>query len=181
MFLRDKQQVLICIVGAAMIGGFVLFRYLPLRQRIRAVERAIAAQSVAARKAWAQSGQLPVLREHLAKLEKTVGDYEAKVPGRRNLGGFLHRIAGLMNEHNLKDQLVQPGKEIQAEGLNCIPVSMKCEGRLEQVFNFFTSLQALDRLIRIEQIDLSNQNGFSGEVSMHTEAVIYYVEGTKPG
>jgi hypothetical protein len=35
-------------------------------------------------------------------------------------------------------------------------------------------LQTLDRLIRIEQIKLSNDGKYKGQVSMETKAVIYY-------
>ncbi|MHC4644394.1 MAG: type IV pilus inner membrane component PilO [Planctomycetota bacterium] len=181
MLLRDKQQLLICIFAGAMLGGFVLFRYLPLRQKIKAVEQERAAQNAAATMTIAGYKQLPLLKEHLEELRKTVGSYETKVPAQRNLGVFLHGIAGLMNEHNLKGQVVQPGQEMRTAGLNCIPVSMKCKGRLEHIFKFFGSLQALDRLIRIEQVELLNDNDFSGEVSMNTEAVIYYAAGPEQG
>jgi len=79
-----------------------------------------------------------------------------------------------MNENNLREQLIQPGEEVKAEGLNCIPVSMKCKGSLKQIFKFFRSLQRLDRLIRIEEVKLVNDNGFSGEVSMQTKVIIFY-------
>lgn len=174
MLFRERQQMLICVVAGALIAGFVLFRYLPLRKRIKAVEHTRASQKAAAIKVLAESGQLPVLKERLQKLKTVVGDYDAKMPGRRNLGVFLHKIANLMNEHDLREQLIQPAQEVEAEGLNCVPVSMQCKGRLGQIFNFFGSLQTLERLVRIERIKLENDKDFNGELSMRTEAVIYY-------
>jgi Tfp pilus assembly protein PilO len=82
-----------------------------------------------------------------------------------------------MNEYNLKEQSIEPGDIIEAETFNCMPVSMKCRGRLSQIFNFYEHLQGLDRLIRIEQIKLSNDAGYNGQVSMETKAVIYYKAG----
>ncbi len=171
---RERQQTVICIVAGAMVGGFVLFRYLPLQKRIKAVEQRRAEQAIVIAKASAESEQLPALEERLLKLRSTVGNYGRQVPESRNLGGFLHGIADLMNKHNLREQLVQPGKEIEADELNCIPVSMQCRGRLKRIFEFYKSLQGLDRLIRIEHVKLDNDGDFGGEVSIQTQAVIYY-------
>jgi len=62
--------------------------------------------------------------------------------------------------------------------LTCIPVIMQCKGSLRQMFDFFRTLQALDRLVRIEHLELSNAGDFSGEVSMRADVVIYYRPGS---
>ena len=174
MLLRERQQIIICVAAGIMVGGCVLFRYLPLRRRIRAVEQAKVAQRLAIAKASAESAQLPTLKEQLLGLEKALGNYEANIPDHRDIGVFLHTIANLMNEHNLTDQLVQPGKEIEVKGLHCIPISVQGKGGLKQIFEFFSSLQLLNRLVRIEQVKLVNDGGFGGEVSMQAETIVYY-------
>ena len=174
MVFRERQQIAICVVAGVMVGGFVLFRYLPLQKRIKAIGQKRAAQTLAVAKAWRQRGQLPVLKEQLLKLQRAVGSHEANIPAQRALGAFLHRIANLMNEHHLKEQVIAPGKEIEVDELNCVPVEMQCKGRLKQIFEFYRRMQELDRLVRIEQVKLVNDNDFSGEVSMRTKAFIYY-------
>ena len=171
---RERQQIVIFCLAGVMAGGFVLFRYLPLRKRTKTIEQTQAAQKLAITKASAESEQLPALKEQLLKLQEAIGNYESNIPAHRDLGVFLHRIADLMNEHNLKEQLIQPGKETEAKELNCIPVNMRCKGGLKQIFEFYKSLQGLDRSVRIEQVKLVNDSDFSGEVSMETKAVIYY-------
>ena len=70
--------------------------------------------------------------------------------------------------------MIEPHKEIKAENLNCIPVKMQCKGKLYQIFEFFRELQGLDRLVRIEQVKLSNDNDFNGRIDMEARAIIYY-------
>jgi len=171
---REKQQIVILAVAAAMVGGFVLFRYIPLREKMKTIEQTRTAQRLAIAKAQAQSKQLPVLTAQLQKLQNQVANFQANIPEQRDLGAFLQKIADLMNEHNLKEQVMTPGKEIQADNLCCIPIDMQCKGRLDEIFEFYKRLQGLDRLIRIEQVKLENSTDFSGEVSMHTKTVIYY-------
>jgi Tfp pilus assembly protein PilO len=157
-----------------MVCGFVLFRYLPLQRKTKFLRQAYAVQMLTISKASAESQQIPTIREQLLQLQTAVGNYERQIPAQRELGEFLQRIANLMNEHNLQGQMVQPDKEIKAGELNCIPVNMQCKGRLSQIFEFYRRVQGLDRLVRIEHVKLANDGGFGGEVTMQTDAVIYY-------
>jgi Tfp pilus assembly protein PilO len=171
----------ILAAAAAMVCAFVLLRFLPLKKEEKFLKQAYAAQMLAISKATDEGRQIPAMRKQLLDLQTAVGNYERQIPAQRELGEFLQRIANLMNEHNLKGQMVQPGKEIKAGELNCVPVSMQCRGRLSQIFEFCRRVQGLDRLVRIEHIKLVNDGDFSGEVTMQTEAVIYYRAGAGQG
>lgn len=173
MLFQKRQQIVICVLAGAVVGGFLLFRYFPLRGKAKAVEQMKTAQTFAIVKESTEIKQLPILEEQLLKLQAKVANYEASIPVQRDLGVFLRRIADLMNEHHLREQVVAPGKEIEAGELKCIPIDMQCKGSLAQVFEFYKQLQWLDRLIRIEKIELVNDGDFSGEVSMQTKMVIY--------
>jgi Tfp pilus assembly protein PilO len=174
MLFRGKQQIIICVLTGATVCVFVLFWYLPLRRQTQAVEQAKTVQMLALAKSAADSARLPLLKEQLRQLHTQLGDYEAHIPDQRNVGPFLRGIADLMNEHNLREQVVTPGPEVEADGFDCIPVSMQCKGQLTQLFKFYRRLQSLDRLVRIEQVKLVNDSNYGGEVGMETKAVIYY-------
>ncbi len=174
MLFREKQQVMICVVAGVIVCVFVLFWYLPLRQRMKAVEQAKATQTLAVAKSDADGKRLPVLKERVLQLRSALGNYDAKIPEQGALGTFVRRIADLMNEYHLKEQVITPGAELEADRFNCTPVRMQCKGKLGQLFKFYQRLQSLDRLVRIEQVKLSNDSSYSGEVSMETRAVIYY-------
>jgi Tfp pilus assembly protein PilO len=148
---------------------------------MRLIKMAKAEQVVMIAKGMADAEQVPVLREQLQKLRVKIEDYESKIPDQRDFGSFLGRITDLMDEHNLKEQSIEPGEIIAADQFNCIPVSMRCKGRLTQLFNFYDRLQDLDRLVRIEQVKLFNDAGYNGQVSMETKAIIYYRAGMGQG
>lgn len=171
---RDRQQVTICAMAAAIVCVFVLFWYLPLRSKTSAIKHAKAERAMSIAKGAADARQLPLLEEQLLKLEAKLGDYEANIPEQRSHGVFLHRIAELMKEHNLSEQVITPGEELEADKFNCIPVSMRCKGKLAQISEFYRRLQNLDRLVRIEKVKLSNDNSYSGQINMETEVVVYY-------
>jgi len=58
--------------------------------------------------------------------------------------------------------------------MTCIPVQMRCKGRLAQMFQFYRGLQALRRSIRVERVRMVNDGDFDGDVTMETEVVVYY-------
>ena len=174
MLLRERRQIAICIAAGALVAAFMLFRYLPLRKRIKTVERERTAQTIAINKASMERVQMHLLKEQMLNLQTTVGNYKANIPSKNDFGVFLQQIADLMGKHNLREQVIAPGKEIAVKGLNCIPVDMQCKGTLAQVFEFQKQIQMLDRLVRIEHIKLANDSDFTGEVSLQTKVVIYY-------
>lgn len=179
---RERQQIAISVLAVVLVGGFVVLRYLPLRRQIKDISRQKTAEVLALRKGQTEREQLPLLREQLESLRLAVGNYEMSIPEHRSVGLFLRKIADLMNEFGLQDQAVTPGEEIVVNNLHCIPVQMKCTGRLSELFEFHKRLQGLDRLVRIENVTLVNNAELSGEIHMDIKTVIYYraeAAGTK--
>ena len=174
MYFRERQQISICVVAGVVVCVFMLFWYLPLHKKMKAIRQAKAAQSLAIAKGAADSRQLPLIKEQLLELQARLGNYEANIPEQNTFGGFLGRIADLMNENNLTEQEITPGEEIKADKFNCIPVTMRCKGKLALVFKLYLQFMTLDGLFRIYLLNLSNYSDFSGQVSMETKAFIYY-------
>ncbi len=174
MLFRERQQLTICVITGVIVGGFVLFRYLPLRSKMKAISQIKSAQALTIAKGAADNKQMLLLNEQLLELQRELENYDENIPEQSDIGVFMDKIADLMNEHNLGEQVIEPHKEIKAEKLNCIPVKMQCKGKLARIFEFYRLLQELDRLVRIEQVKLSNDSDFNGEISMEARAVIYY-------
>jgi len=165
---------MICAVAGLTVCVFLLFLYLPLHRQIKAVRQAKAEQVLTISKGASDSRQVPLMKEQLLELQTRLGNYEAIIPDENTFGGFLGRITNLMNQNNLKEQEITPGEEVETDKFNCIPVSIRCKGKLKQIFELYRQLKDLDRLIRIERVKLSNDNDYKGLVSMETKAVIYY-------
>jgi len=161
-------------VAALLVADFVLFGYMPSYKRLKELKSDRLKQKTIISRGSAQKAQLSVLQDRLSELQKKVSNYRANLPEDRQLGEFLHQVASLMNEQDLTEQRIEPGKETAAGKLNCIPMKMSCCGNLEQIFGFYKKLQGLDRFVRIQQVRLVNDSDFAGRLSMQTNAVVYY-------
>ncbi|MHC4132602.1 MAG: type 4a pilus biogenesis protein PilO [Planctomycetota bacterium] len=146
-----------------------------MRKKMRTIEDSRQKNQILISKASIESQRFLELQEELRKLKKKIEHYDVMIPVNRDLGGFLQKITSLMDEHRLTEQNVQPGKEINLDALTCIPVNMKCKGRINRIFEFYRSLQKMDRSIRIEHVELINDEDLNGDVTMNTYASVYYV------
>ncbi len=171
---REKKQIIIFLIAISTIGGFILFRYIPMNKVMNAVKSARAGQNLIIARGISDSEQLPLFTDQLQKLREKLDNYEANIPKQKDLGNFLKKIAVMMDSHNLNDQAIQPLEETRINELICIPISMECTGKLKEIFEFYKNLQEIDRQIRIKQVKLKNGSDFSGKIKMETEIIIYY-------
>ena len=178
MKLIEKQQVIILALALIIFAGFGMFRYYPLAKRRSAAQKSNMEHLVKIAETKAYGQQLPIIRQKIDELRIVAGDFDKKIPKDRNFADLWDQIAKVMNRHNLKEQLVQPGNEIKGDELNCIPISIQCTGSLSQIFEFFKSLQKFDRLIRVESVTLTNDSDFTGRIKMNADANVYYQAGT---
>ena len=170
----EKQQIIIVVSAMLVIAGFCIFRLIPARKQSLALKQAKADSQSQAAANVARAAQIPYLREKLQDMHDRIGNYDARIPQGRNFAQLFEQIASVMNEHDLTDQLVQPNAEILGDELNCIPISIKCKGSLEQIFELFGSLSNFDRLINIHSLKLTGDKDRSGIVEMAAEANVYY-------
>jgi Tfp pilus assembly protein PilO len=175
----ERKQTVAIVTAVVLICVFVFLWFLPLHDKAKSMKQQQSQQQSIISSANSKAMQLPSINETLNELKSKVGGYDLNVPARAQLGQFLGRVASLMDEHQLTEQMIEPQQEIQTDKLSCIPVKMKCKGRLAQIRAFYQSLQDLDRMVRIEKFKLSNDRELTGVVTMETEAVIYHRAGAK--
>jgi Tfp pilus assembly protein PilO len=168
-----KQRAWLYVVATLFCGDFVLYGYMPSHKRLQSLAAAQVQQERMIEMAAAQSKELPALKTRLKNTEQIVAHYDSYIPLDASQGVFLQEIARVMTEHHLTDQVVVPGREVESDGIRCIPVHVNCKGSLKDVFGLFHDLQGMDRLVRIAKVLLQNDRNFVGQVSMEADAVIF--------
>lgn len=170
----EKQQLLIIALSLVVIGGFGIFRYVPLVRQSGALEARINESKHLHEQASVQSVVLPELRQRKDELQEALALFTERVPARRNFAQFWQQIADVMDACDLTEQLVEPGEELKSEQLCSIPLTLECQGTLDQLFAFFKALENTDRLVRIEEVVLEHNNAFDAVVKLNAKANVYY-------
>ena len=174
----DRQQMLILAASALLIGGFGVFKYIPVIRQKHALLERMDQQEQVIHQVCAQSALWPELKQKKLQVEKELTPFSQKIPQGRSFAQLWRQIADVMNDCNLKEQLVQPGTELKSDRLCSIPLTIECTGSLAQLFSFFQKLESFDRLIRIEEVRFENDTNFTGVLKMNAKANIYYQPGS---
>ena len=170
----DKKQTMILLLGAAILTGFAVFQYVPIVQKKLQMRKQVLKQAQSMSQVQQYAGSLPELRQEKVELTEQLKDYSVKIPEGKQFAQLWRQIADVMNDCQLTEQSVQPGKELVSQELCCIPLSIECTGTLDQMFEFFQSLENFERLVRIDQIDLKNNDDSDATIKMNAIANIYY-------
>lgn len=170
----DKQQIIIIGVGIVLIGGFTMLRYVPIVRHKLEIMKMIDAQESAREQIRANSMLVPDLKYQKKSLAEELAPFSTKIPEGRNFAQLWQQIADAMNESRLSDQLIRPGQELKSEQICSIPMTIECSGSLDQIYSFFNSLEQFDRLVRIEEMTLENDNEYSGALKLFAKANVYY-------
>jgi Tfp pilus assembly protein PilO len=169
----DKQQIIIIIVAVITIGGFGVLRYLPLAGKTRAIKAARVQFQNGDQEVKNQARQIPILNAKMEQIKSKIGDYDRKVPSGREFALLYDEITDVMKKHNLSDQLIQPGSESVGNEMSSIPITIECSGNLKDIFGFFRSIESLNRLIRIESLDMKSKID-QDVIEVKAGAVVFY-------
>ena len=173
----EKQQLIIAALAVAIVAGFVFFCYIPLAKETQAIRNTQLQHLEENLKVRSQAQQLPIMVSKTGILAEKIGDFDRKIPGVREFGPLCDRIAAVMVECGLKDQAIQPQKEVPGKDICRIPINMQCSGNLREVFSFFKSLEDFERVIRIEDLSLVGDSKGRGQIKVTANANVYYRPG----
>ena len=172
----QKEQLIILIIASVLLGGFALLRFIPLAGHARSVRTAKAESELQRKRLAKYRKELPVLKKKIEEYQVKVGNFDAGIPVDRKFASLCDKITGMMNEHKLNNQLIQPGKEIVGEDVNSVKLDINCSGKLSQIFGFFKAIENLERVIRIDNLDMKSEAD-SDVISVKANAVVYYRTG----
>jgi Tfp pilus assembly protein PilO len=170
----ETKQIRIFAVGILLIVGVGIFCCKPLLRRTQQLKITKINQGIEQAKIREQIKKLPGIGVEMKELRNQVGNYHKKIPYERDFASLWDQIAEVMNSIGLKDQLIQPEKEVLGDKINSIEVTIKCGGSSAQLFDFFQRLSKFERVVRIEQLKMTNSNKEPGYVTMNAQAKIYY-------
>ena len=174
MRVPEKQQLVIVSVIVIMLAGFTLFQYLPVKSKADIVKQRRDTLLNNNQAMTLRLQQLPVFYKQLEDMRKSVENYNLEIPRGRAHGLFLQQIADVMSRLGLSEQRITPGLEYDSGKLICIPIDIQCRGKFNAIFTLFKEFKKFDRLIQIEQVNLSNTSDYNGSLLMRAKVSIYY-------
>jgi Tfp pilus assembly protein PilO len=170
----EKKQILFLIMTALCGVAMILFGYFPIAWQKRIVRRTLQQQSLTAEQVRNSVEQSVFLERRIAELEPMARRFEQYVPQTSGFASFWQQIAELMTSHDLQNQQVRPGVESRYDDFNVVSLDIQGSGTLPKIFDFVRSLEQMDRLVRIEQMELTNDKDMTGQLTFSAKAQVFY-------
>lgn len=170
----EKKQKLF-LAGMVLAGVVViLFGYVPIAWQKYVIRRALERQSLPVEQVRDSIEQAAILEKQIAQLEQKIQNFEQYVPQDPQFASLWRQIAELITEHDLQNQQVRPGDEVQYSDFNVVSLDIQCSGTLPKIFAFIRSLEQMDRLIRIDRMELTNDKDLTGQLTLSAKAEAFY-------
>jgi len=119
-----------------------------IRKRSAEVERQLKIDAL-------QASRLPPMIHEIDCMNKRYDkSWDRRLPKREELAGFLREIASGLSKEKLFNQYIQPGNPTRKPLYNCLPITMKFEGKFLALAGFLKRVDEMTRLTRIERLSI---------------------------
>jgi Tfp pilus assembly protein PilO len=175
-----NKQILLLSVTILSGVGLVLFGYLPIAWQKRVIHQSLQRQSLNAGQVQESITQSVILEKQIAELKPLARRFEHYVPQTSQFADLWQQIAELMTRCDLQDQQVRPGTESRYDSFNVVSLDIQGSGTLPKIFDFVHSLEQMGRLVRIEEMELTNDKTLNGQLTLSARAQVFYRTPTNP-
>jgi Tfp pilus assembly protein PilO len=172
--LIDHHPMLILVTMLTAAAALGAYQYYPVHLQRKALRQTLARQADKLEEIKGYSERLPSLHRQVKTLEGQADEYARLFPADQGFSRLWHQIAEIMDNNHLADQLVRPGEVVCEQDLCSIPLEIRCTGTFENVFGFFRAMERFERLIRMDQVQLKNDEAVSGRLMMQAQARVFY-------
>lgn len=168
--------LLTLLLAAAGLGAY---QYYPVHLQRRALRQTLDKQADKLDVIKGYSERLPNLHRQVKMLSEQSQEFERLFPEEQGFSKLWHRIAEIMDSNHLSDQLVRPGDVTCDEDFCSIPLEIRCCGTFEDVFSFFRAMEEFERLIRMDEVQIRNDDKLSGRLTLQAKARVFYQPSEK--
>ncbi|NIA22092.1 MAG: type 4a pilus biogenesis protein PilO [Anaerolineaceae bacterium] len=174
----SRNQWIAVGVALGMVACFAGLFYVPDAAEAKAAQKRLDEARADWKFKLLQSQGLPDLRE---KVGSMVADYQvnlSRIPREAGVAGFLGRVSDLLAEAGIEQREVLPGRPQSKECYVEQPLKITFETPFEAGFRILDRLENLERIIRVEKLEMISLPGEEGKVRMVMRVVIFHSSKT---
>jgi Tfp pilus assembly protein PilO len=178
--LIDHHPLLILLTMLVAAAGLGAYQYYPVHLQRKALRQTLAKQADKLDEIKGYSERLPTLHRQVKTLDGQAEEFARLFPADEGFSRLWHQIAEIMDNNHLADQLVRPGEVACEEDFCSIPLEIRCTGTFENMFEFFRAMEQFERLIRMDQVQLKNDETVTGRLILQAQARVFYQRSETP-
>jgi len=174
-----KDTWLMLGVVAATVAMAVLLVYRPQSNRLDQIRAQIVSQERSLKTDSELASVVPTMLQQVEAMKRRYKDFDRRLPERQELGGFLREISSHVADENLSGQLIEPGSPDKNELFHTLPIIMRFKGSYLSVASFLKRLEGMERLTRVEKLQLTRDKKAiqPNELDVELQINIYFTQG----
>lgn len=146
-------------VSAILAAAFWVFVHAGQRAEIAQIKADDAQITNDLREARKFNAEIASLREETERIEKLVGDFEERLPSRREIPTLLKEFEKMAAEVEVDVELAPLARSKDARK-ETIPYSIVARGNYHQVANFVNRLERFKRYLKVSDLNIApNEDG----------------------
>ncbi|MCC7201124.1 MAG: type 4a pilus biogenesis protein PilO [Nitrospirae bacterium] len=155
---RSQKIILIVLLFAIIIGGFVYFIFLPGKAQVDVLSKSVSDLNHEIMINEVKLRRLDQLKMENAQLQAQLNALRAQLPAEAEVSGLLKQISDLSIESGLSVKLWKPGaRKKDPSGLYTeIPVDVEVSGGYHALGSFFDKVSKLPRIVNITGLNMDS-------------------------
>ena len=170
----DRQQLLILLVAAVMLGSFVLLVLWPRQEELSILGSEVKRQRERVSRNMRVSQEGVYVLARIAALRKIQDQLLRRLPDEPRLADFLEDVAALVGQ--------EPGVTYEVERTQgqwpgpvpAAPVRLRLTGPFAGVHRCLAGIEGLERLSQVQRL-LMNRMDESGNVTAEADVFVFYL------
>ncbi|HQN19332.1 MAG TPA: type 4a pilus biogenesis protein PilO [Syntrophobacteraceae bacterium] len=160
--LTPQQRILLFVGTILFLGAaFYFFQYKPQSEATAKLQAALSEQQKRLATLKQAQAKLPALQKELSEAEEEFARLSSLFPDQKEIPALLDSVSQLGAQVGLENILFQPQPERAHEFYAAIPIRLNLLGTYHRLGTFLDSMSKLNRILRVENINMIRQKGGS--------------------
>ena len=177
---QNQAIIVAVIMGILIIILFWNLAYSPLLSRIGKLDSDIKVVQQKLDEANSIAGQQTQIERELATVQRNLALMSEMLPQKKDIPKMLKLITQKGNENSIRFNTFRPSALIPREFYNEVPIEMSVRSSFNNLGQFFTKLGNLNRIVNVENVQLTPGGTESARETINATFVIKtftYAEG----
>jgi Tfp pilus assembly protein PilO len=170
----DRQQLLILLVAAVMLGSFVLLVLWPRQEELSVLGYEVKRQRERVSRNMRVSQEGVYVSARIAALRKIQDQLLRRLPEEPRLADFLEDVAALVGQEPGVTYEVERTEAEWPGPVPAAPVRLRLTGPFAGVHRCLAGIEGLERLSQVQRL-LMNRMDESGNVTAEVDVFVFYL------
>lgn len=174
---QQIQYIAATVIGLGALGFvYVKFFWMPISERIAALEAQIAENAAKIEKAQSVANRLPAIKKELEDLNRQTAEMEMQLPKSKSVPDILVTLSKLAEKHGVDISAFTPGSKRDQQYFTEWSYPITLQGRYHNIGKFLAAVALEQRIYNVQNVSFSAL-GVDGRLPVSFTLVAYQYKG----